>query len=76
VKDRATTRNDAVACERNTQLTGQVIEELGRTAIFASIDGQPAGVVAVADTAKEDAAQAVAALRDCGSGMSGEFFRD
>jgi len=42
------------------------LEEQGRTAIFASIDGRPAGVVAVADTAKEDAARAVAALRDRG----------
>ena len=42
------------------------LEEQGRTAIYASIDGQPAGVVAVADTAKEDAPQAVAALRDRG----------
>jgi Cu+-exporting ATPase len=42
------------------------LEEQGRTAIYASIDGQPAGVVAVADTAKEDAARAVAALRDRG----------
>jgi Cu+-exporting ATPase len=42
------------------------LEEQGRTAIYAAIGGQPAGVVAVADTAKEDAAQAVAALRDRG----------
>jgi Cu+-exporting ATPase len=42
------------------------LEEQGRTAIYAAIDGQPAGVVAVADTAKEDAAGAVATLRDRG----------
>jgi cation transport ATPase len=42
------------------------LEEQGMTAMYAAIDGQPAGVVAVADTAKEDAARAVAALRDRG----------
>jgi Cu+-exporting ATPase len=40
------------------------LEEQGRTAFYAAIDGQPAGVVAVADTAKEDAARAVTALRE------------
>ncbi|HYV01061.1 MAG TPA: heavy metal translocating P-type ATPase [Actinomycetota bacterium] len=38
------------------------LEKQGRTAIYAAIDGQPAGVVAVADTPKEDAARAVSAL--------------
>ena len=42
------------------------LEEQGSTAIHAAIDGRPAGVVAVADTAKEDAASAVAALRGRG----------
>jgi Cu+-exporting ATPase len=42
------------------------LEEQGRTAIYAAIDGQPAGVVAVADTPKEDAARAVAALGERG----------
>jgi Cu+-exporting ATPase len=42
------------------------LEEQGRTAIYAAIDGQPTGVVAVADTAKEDAVSAVAALRERG----------
>ena len=40
------------------------LEQQGRTAIYAAIDGEAAGVVAVADTAKEDAARAVAALRE------------
>jgi P-type Cu+ transporter len=42
------------------------LEEEGKTAIHAAIDGRPAGVVAVADTPKEEAAQAVAALRGRG----------
>jgi Cu+-exporting ATPase len=42
------------------------LEEEGKTAIFAAIDGVAAGVVAVADTPKEEAAAAVRALRDRG----------
>jgi Cu+-exporting ATPase len=42
------------------------LEEEGKTAIFAAIDGAAAGVVAVADTPKEEAAAAVRALRDRG----------
>jgi Cu+-exporting ATPase len=43
--------------------TAARLEEEGRTAIFAAADGRPAGVVAVADTAKDEAAGAIAALR-------------
>lgn len=38
----------------------------GKTAMFIAVDGAPAGVVAVADTLKDDAAQSVAALRRLG----------
>ena len=38
----------------------------GKTAIYVAIDGRPAGVVAVADTIKEDSPAAVGALRDLG----------
>jgi Cu+-exporting ATPase len=38
----------------------------GKTAIFAAVDGRPAGVVAVADTVKEDSATAVGALHRLG----------
>jgi len=38
----------------------------GKTPMFAAIDGGPAGVVAVADTVKEDSAAAVATLRRIG----------
>jgi Cu+-exporting ATPase len=38
----------------------------GKTAIYVAVDGSPAGVVAVADTVKEDSPRAVRALRDLG----------
>ncbi|MBU2609137.1 MAG: heavy metal translocating P-type ATPase, partial [Chloroflexi bacterium] len=38
----------------------------GKTSMFAAIDGRPAGVVAVADTVKEDSAAAIATLRRLG----------
>jgi P-type Cu+ transporter len=38
----------------------------GKTAMFVAVDGAPAGVVAVADTLKDDAAASVAALRRLG----------
>jgi Cu+-exporting ATPase len=45
---------------------GARLSEQGKTAIFAALDGAPAGVVAVADTLKEDSPRAVRALRDLG----------
>jgi len=39
------------------------LEEEGKTAVFAAVDGRPAGVVAVADVAKEESAPAIVALR-------------
>ncbi|HEU0074340.1 MAG TPA: heavy metal translocating P-type ATPase, partial [Dehalococcoidia bacterium] len=38
----------------------------GKTPMFVAVDGAPAGLVAVADTVKEDSATAVAALRRLG----------
>jgi Cu+-exporting ATPase len=38
----------------------------GKTPMLAAVDGRPAGVVAVADTVKEDSAAAVATLRRLG----------
>ena len=38
----------------------------GKTPMFAAVDGKPAGVVAVADTVKEDSIAAVATLRKLG----------
>jgi len=35
----------------------------GKTAMFVAVDGKPAGVVAVADTVKEDSIAAIATLK-------------
>jgi P-type Cu+ transporter len=43
------------------ELSGQ-----GKTPVLAAIDGEPAGILAVADTVKEDSAAAIAALRRLG----------
>ena len=44
-----------------TRLAGE-----GKTPILAAVDGKPAGVIAVADTVKDDSVAAVAALRQRG----------
>jgi Cu+-exporting ATPase len=38
----------------------------GKTSMFIAVDGKPAGIVAVADTVKEDSAAAIATLRKLG----------
>jgi P-type Cu+ transporter len=52
----------------HTELEAQAnrLSEAGKTAIHVAVDGKPAGVVAVADTLKEDSSRAVRALRDLG----------
>src|SRR5690606_11005987 len=49
-------------------LTGPVssLEGQAKTAMLVAVDGQPAGVVAVADTVKEGSAQAIRRLQDLG----------
>jgi len=44
----------------------QRLTEAGRTPVLVAVDGRPAGVLAVADTVKDDSRAAVAALRDLG----------
>ena len=48
---------DAAAAELSAQ---------GKTPVLAAVDGEPAGVLAVADTVKDDSAAAIAALRRLG----------
>jgi Cu+-exporting ATPase len=52
-----TTVLDAAAAELSAQ---------GKTPVLAAVDGEPAGVLAIADTVKDDSAAAIAALRRLG----------
>jgi len=51
-----------------TRLDAQMVAlaEAGKTPMLVAVDGQAAGIVAVADTVKPSARQAVAALKDLG----------
>jgi P-type Cu+ transporter len=53
----STAKLDPVAAELSAQ---------GKTPVLAAVDGMPAGVLAVADTVKDDSARAIAALRRLG----------
>jgi Cu+-exporting ATPase len=44
----------------------EAIEQAGQTALLVAVDGQPMGVLGVADTIKDDAPQAVAELQASG----------
>ncbi|MBT9156153.1 MAG: Copper-exporting P-type ATPase A [Firmicutes bacterium] len=46
--------------------TAAALEDDGKTAMFVSIDGQAAGVIAVADTVKEDSSAALLELKKMG----------
>jgi Cu+-exporting ATPase len=54
-----------VASPTLEETAGRLAAE-GKTAIFAAVDGRPGGVVAVADTIKEESAAAVGGLKDLG----------
>ncbi|MFF4871463.1 heavy metal translocating P-type ATPase [Streptomyces sp. NPDC000961] len=54
----------------DTTFLDPIAEDLsgaGKTPILAAIDDEPAGVIAVADTVKDDSAQAITALRNLGT---------
>jgi P-type Cu+ transporter len=42
------------------------LQEDGKTAMYVAIDGRPAGIVAVADTVKEDSLQAIRVMKSLG----------
>lgn len=55
--------------EVNTEQVEETIstlEEQGKTAMLVAVDGELAGIVAVADTVKEDSRRAIAALKKAG----------
>ncbi|MGE5139831.1 MAG: copper-translocating P-type ATPase, partial [Rudaea sp.] len=63
--------NSKLMVDQHIRLDGleEISENLadqGKTAMFAAIDGEPAGLVAVADTVKPEAREAVQMLRDLG----------
>ncbi|HXG43067.1 MAG TPA: heavy metal translocating P-type ATPase [Dehalococcoidia bacterium] len=63
--------NRLLMAQRNVPLDGLLdeaerLEAEGKTAVFLAVDGRPAGLLAVADTLKESAVQAVAALKALG----------
>jgi Cu+-exporting ATPase len=47
------------------QKAGELAEE-GKTAVLVAVDGEPAGVIAVADTVKDDSAKAIGQLKRAG----------
>jgi len=46
--------------------TAETLASQGKTPMFVAVDGEPAGVIAVADTLKEHSAEAVSALQRLG----------
>ena len=54
-----------IAAEPLAPVAGE-LESAGKTAILVAVDGAPAGLLAVADTAKEDSAESIATLRSLG----------
>ena len=63
--------NERLLAEQATALDGagehaRLLAGAGKTAIYVSVDGRPAGVVAVADTVKAGSAEAIHRLRELG----------
>jgi len=52
--------------ERGLSDIAETLAPQGKTPMFVAIDGEPAGVIAVADTVKPDSKAAIAALRSMG----------
>jgi Cu+-exporting ATPase len=55
---------EGVAGREDLAAPAEALSRAGKTPVLAAVDGRAAGVVAVADTVKDDSAAAVAALRD------------
>ena len=52
--------------QRAMEQRAEELAEQGKTPMFVAVDGKPGGVIAVADTVKEDSAVAVATLQELG----------
>jgi P-type Cu+ transporter len=65
VGNRKLMQREGVALEEFEQAATRLANE-GKTPMFVAVDGRPAGIVAVADTIKEDSVAAVRALQRMG----------
>ena len=63
VGNRRLMHDRGVPLDADVEVTAARLEEQGKTAMLVAVDGQLAGVVAVADTLKEGAPRAIASLR-------------
>ncbi len=60
-------RNEKVSGLEPLEASAAKLQEEGKTAMFAAIDGKPAGIVAVADPIKSTTAEAIRDLHSLGS---------
>jgi P-type Cu+ transporter len=54
------------ACQDELGPPGEELAREGKTHVFVAVDGEPAGIVAVADTVRSESREAVARLREMG----------
>lgn len=66
VGSRRLLRENAISIDEAVEAQLTALEETGKTAMLVAIGGRCAGLVAVADTIKDDSAAAIAALHDLG----------
>ncbi|HEY3393662.1 MAG TPA: heavy metal translocating P-type ATPase, partial [Lacipirellulaceae bacterium] len=59
-------RNESIAGLELLESSAAKLQEEGKTAMFVAIDGQPAGIIAVADPIKSTTAQAIGELHALG----------
>jgi P-type Cu+ transporter len=66
IGNRKMTEDNRIAVTETVDLTMKNLEQEGKTAVLVSIDGKLSGVFAMADTAKEDAREAIDLLKEMG----------
>ncbi len=64
--NRALLDERGIALPEHALTEARTLEELGRTVIFVAIDGEPAGILGMADEVKQNAPRAISALHDLG----------